>query len=305
MDQKELWDTFYSLVGGDTQLRILRPVIVRHLDLIDKPATSSKDLALLMGASPGISSRILGVVNSPAFGLPNKVSDLTIAISLLGYNKIRDILLSLSILGQLRVKLASQMKQLWKHSFYCAKASEIIAESLKRMTKEAFSAGLLHDIGKTVLCYTNPSVYSYTRSQYEQAKGRALHWHSERQLLGVSHAEIGALACYYWSLPQVFYKVVWSHHYPTILPTLTPESYLAHVVHIADILCWRAGFPSVNGPNPYLGKKAEECVNRNIIISLGIKEEQFQDIVTRVDEELEKSERIFNWIEGKTPTLVS
>lgn len=296
MDQKKLWTKFYQLVGGEVQLKTLHQVVNSILALIEQPGTSTKDVARLLSSDPALSTKVLTVVNSPAVGLKYQVNDLAYAITLLGHKEIRDIVLSVSIIETSGKREEAQLVRLWKHSFYVAKVGEIIASSLGRMAGETFTLGLLHDLGKIILCYSNPVGFSTALHNFKYQNGKIQHWESEKQALGMTHAEIGSLAAVHWKLPESIYRGIWCHHSPITGPLQSMEDYLAQVVHIADALCWTLKYPSVDGTNPFALRNAETCVPEDILFPLGLDYKKFKEIIATVKESLVKSETIFEWM---------
>ncbi len=298
MNQEDLWKRFYAVVGGEPQLYALKQIVTYLLNLIADPKASSKDIARVVSSDPALSANVLKIVNSPIIGLRNKVSDLVLAISLLGYNQIRDIALEISVSQALNAKQNAQMMRLWKHSFYCGKISEIIAASLGRMAGEAFTMGLLHDIGKILLAYANYDAFETSLNNYRYQRGKVLHWQSEQATIGLTHAEIGGLACVRWQLPDLFYRVIWYHHVPPAGNSKSEEIYLSQVVHLADTLCWNLNHPSVNSVNPYSGKKPETLLSENLLAEVGLSKGRFQDVLTKVNESLKTTELIFNFMKS-------
>lgn len=305
MEQDKLWKALFQLLGGEAQLKTMRQIIIYLLDLVQKPTTSSKDVARIIAADPALSTKVLTVVNSPALGVRHQIVDLTHAISLLGFTQIRDIVLSIQILDKMPKSKELQFIRLWKHAFYCGKVAEIIAKNLsKRIETEAFALGLLHDIGKILLCQSNEKAFNAALNNYKYHGGKILHWQSEKQILGMSHAEIGALATVYWQLPETMYKVIWSHHSPKTDSLKTTEESLAQVVNIADTITWTLDFPSVNTVNPFKHYTIENCVGENLLAPLGLTVGRFKDIVATVKKDISKSETLFDWMKSGSPPTI-
>ncbi len=298
MEQQKAWDSFYKIVGGEVQLKTLRQVVIYLLSLIEKPASTSKDLSQVIKLDSAISTRVLTIVNSPAFGLRQKILDLSHAITYLGFEQVRDIILNVSILEKTGKKQERDFIRLWKHSLLCGKISELIARSIGSLSGEAFTVGLLHDIGKIILSYSNPAAFSKAQQNYIDHKGKISPWQAEKELFGISHAEIGGLAVVYWKLPEVIYHVVWGHHAPRTGNLTKPEEVLSQIVYAADLLSWALGYPSINNINPYLDKKPEEWVKENYLIPLGLTQGKFQDIVTRAKETIKQTDAIFTSLES-------
>lgn len=300
--EQGLWESFFTLVGGEVSLKSLRQIVNYLLEFIEKPTTSSKDIARVISADPALSAKVITIVNSPAMGLRNKISDLPYAITLMGYDQIRDIVLSVNIVEKMGKREEQQFIRLWKHSFYCAKVAEIIAKIVGKPAGEAFTLGLLHDIGKILLGYSNQMAFSSALNNYKYQAGKALHWQSEKQVFGMTHAEIGALAVSYWKMPTLLYEGIWHHHSPRTTALNSLSEQMAQIVYVADTLCWTLGHPSVNSVNPYAGANSETCVQENLLAPIGLNRISFRDVAAKAKAAIAKSETVFQWMEQAKPS---
>jgi len=209
------------------------PIITKRvLDLLDDPMTSTGNISDLINKDQALVARVLTVANSPLYGLPRKVPSIEFAILILGFNQIRQIVLALSMFDTFK----NQDSEYWnrrefsEHSFMTAMAAKAIADDLGyAKTSEAFTAGLLHDLGLVVtekyfnkdfvqICdlVTNKSV------SFEQA---------EREVMDLTHQEIGKILCDRWHLPENLGKAIFFHHNPS---ENEDNVMLSAIVHLAD-----------------------------------------------------------------------
>jgi putative nucleotidyltransferase with HDIG domain len=222
-----------EIIRDVDQLPTLPTVVARITELVEDPRSSAADINELIAKDVALSSRILKLVNSSFYGFPRKISTITHAVVILGFNTVRTLTLSAFVFDAFKARnLAFGYKDFWVHCVGTAVASSNIAKRLGAVdTEPAFLCGLLHDIGKLVL-------HQYATDDFRQVLDRVrekdcLIYTAEMDLLGVSHAEFGALLLEKWKLPAPMVEVIRNHHSPAL--DQTPER-LTCVVHLADIL---------------------------------------------------------------------
>ncbi|MEN8149177.1 MAG: HDOD domain-containing protein, partial [Planctomycetota bacterium] len=195
----------------------------------------------LVQSDPALTGKVLKVINSPFYGLREKISTLSHAIAMLGRPALRDLVAGIAPFPADVEELSELDKvRLWMHSFAVGTAARAIAvETGYDLPEEAYIAGLLHDFGKIVLDLYAPDVYREVLldSGDEPAVDR------ERARLGMDHTQVGALIADQWNLPRVLKDVIQLHHEP-------PESLgslrgthreLVAIVGAANRLCLACG----------------------------------------------------------------
>ncbi|MDX2085490.1 MAG: HDOD domain-containing protein [Candidatus Melainabacteria bacterium] len=197
---------------------------------LGKPNTPASEIARLVSYDPGLTSRVLRMVNSAAYGIQRQVSSIQHGIMILGFNTVRGLVLSASIfklLGNQNAHAGMDHQSFWYHSLATAMAAKSVAHTFRLPeTDDAFSAGMLHDIGKVVLDLYFKHDY---RPVLETAELRGLDLHGpaflalERELMGTTHPEIGSYLTAKWKLPITLTEVIQHHHHPErakLCPTL-------------------------------------------------------------------------------------
>jgi len=126
------------------------------MSIMDREETTAKDLAELIQYDQAITANVLKICNAAYFGLPRKVSSLGEAVVVIGQDILKDIIITSSSARFYKgtVGAGYQLGQgdLWKHSIACAIMAKLIAKRVKALDPgDAFTAGLLHDIGKRIL----------------------------------------------------------------------------------------------------------------------------------------------------------
>jgi putative nucleotidyltransferase with HDIG domain len=182
-------------------------------------------------------------------------------------------------------------KELWKHSIGVAVITKMIAKKIKfKQVEEAFIAGLIHDIGKVVMD-------EYIHSEFMEVvkickDSENSFYQSERDILGVTHSQIGKILATKWKLPKTLSDAVEFHHNPPSDPrTLNLSTYIVAMVHIADIVCkgQKIGFSGDhNVPN----------VDMSLWNVLGLKKNDVIDILKSISSEMDKAQEFFEMLEG-------
>jgi len=157
---------FYEAVKDDSfELPSLPDLAVRIGKTIDDPNTLNEDIARLIQMDPALAARVMGVVNSAAFGAVEPIRTLNQAVARMGRQQVRNLVFSCIIKGLFRTSspvLKKQMKELWQHSARVAAISFILARVTPGLDpNRALLAGLIHDIGAIPvlqLAQDNPAV---------------------------------------------------------------------------------------------------------------------------------------------------
>lgn len=209
----------------------LPPVSVLLMEALQQ-LDGKQDLTTLVdkiSLDPSITVRILRIVNSPFYGMSREIGSLREAIVLLGFNRIRDILVSI---GFSKIMPASHedfnYRHLWHHSMAVAECTRQLAGLSGNSLDFAFTAGLLHDIGRLLIVVLFPDEFS-------RLVKVSAHFgiETEQELLGFNHATIGGKAAQYWNLPQQIQEAIEQHETP---PEPGSVKSLGLLVYIANLL---------------------------------------------------------------------
>lgn len=179
--------------------------------------SSAKDLAKVIRSDSVLTARVLSQVNSAAYGLERRISSVDEAVVILGYGRLRAIttgVLAADVAcsdGQCR---AMDRQALWRHSLATAMASGFLQSRYltQRPATDLFTAGLLCNMGRVILDqWFGPECEQIHRAA--MAKGGLL-LDAEREVLGVTHAEIGFWAAEAWHFDEALAQVIRHHHGP-------------------------------------------------------------------------------------------
>ncbi len=210
------------------------PEKIKELEnmLSDMDVAFSK-VASVIQSDMTLTAELLRIVNSAQYMLPQKVSNITNAISLIGFKGLKNLLYSYGTQNILTRKFG-KMDEIWQHSYRVASYAYHLAHDMKRidLQDDAYIGGILHDIGKIIAVTAYPILMDMINSHCID-KGISSSM-VERLSLGLSHARIGADIARHWNFPDNIVDVINYHHQPLLSPDETKD--LVHIVYLANIL---------------------------------------------------------------------
>ncbi|MEO6867448.1 MAG: HDOD domain-containing protein [Gaiellales bacterium] len=206
------------------------PAVIGACDNAD---TSVNDLTGLISADQSLVAMLLKLANSAYYGYARRIETLPEAIVLLGFSTIKSLAITattMNLLFQSEDELSDVRHEIWSHSLGVGVAARALARKRGNIHPEkAFVAGLLHDLGMIILSVYRKDDFIKVLSE---ANSRGITYEeAELEVLGFSHAELGALVAEAWSFPATHCEAIRCHHQPE-RATLQPG--LAQVAHLAD-----------------------------------------------------------------------
>jgi putative nucleotidyltransferase with HDIG domain len=186
-------------------------VALRVLDLLSAEDVRFDKLAEVIDSDPLFSAQILRVANSPLFGHRAQVESVRYAIVTLGLSHVQALTMSVATATYMRASLKTEeLQRCWHHSVASATIYRSLARALSLPADRAYTAGLLHDIGRLGLLVAYPREYAAML----RGSGDEPHVLLEREveLFGVDHCEAGQFLIEQWGLPSVFGPIAGQHH---------------------------------------------------------------------------------------------
>jgi putative nucleotidyltransferase with HDIG domain len=212
------------------EISTLPQVMARIMEIITDESSCAADLADEIMKDKSLTAKILKMVNSAYYGFYREIVRVSDAVVVLGFNEIRRLSLAISVLDILGRSKRSEIRlRLWNHSLACAALSDILTKEWRLNEGGAFTAGLLHDIGKAVLDQYFPSMFAAVQASMLKNSLKANE--AERLLWNFDHADIGFWLCERWNLPLSLSEAIRYHHRPESSEGVSP---LAKIVHVAD-----------------------------------------------------------------------
>lgn len=235
------WESVHQLLPGLTKMPSPPETYFAVVKELQSPYASAERVGGLIARDPMMTAKLLQLANSAAFGLQQEVTSPVAAVMYLGLETTRSLILlahAFSYFDELPLAGFS-LERLWQHSLAVGQMARRVAEAEgvpDDVAGSAYTAGLLHDLGKLVLAANLPGPFA---EAHKRAAGTGSPvWEAERQVLGVSHAEIGAALLGVWGLPAQILEAVAQHHRPARIVEQGFCPLLA--VHVANVFAHEA-----------------------------------------------------------------
>ena len=221
-----------DLVSGVVRLVSLPEVCIRVNEMMDEASTSASDIGKVISQDTGLTARLLKIVNSSFYGFPSKIETVTRAVTVIGLRELRGLVLAASAIETFS-KIPNDilnMVQFWRHSVYCGVVAQLLADRCNVLHSERlFVAGLLHDIGKLILCHRLPSEARLVMDTLKNEK--LLDFNVEQDILGFDHAEVGGELIKVWQMPSSLEYALRYHHQPAKADDFAMEVSLIHIAN--------------------------------------------------------------------------
>ncbi len=268
------------------------PIIAMKVNqLIQDPNSSGADIAEVLKKDQVMTAKILRLANSSYYAIPGGVTDVQRALAFLGFNTISQLVLGLSVFSLFSNLGVEEFTMLdfWKHALGTAVASDLIARHcLKKKLiaaikpEEAFTCGLLHDIGKLVMHEIDKERLVAVVTEARKRESGFVDVEREHDLPG--HAFMGEMIATRWGLPQVIRLAIRYHHQDvsrmdSILSSAKP---LIQVVRLANTLCVKNKIGSS-------GDYSKGEVTPDLLIHLKLGQADLDQIEKDLEEGMEKA----------------
>jgi len=209
------WRSREQIIKAVETLPPLPAVAMRVMQVAQDPNSSAADLAVVVSSDPGLSARVLRVANSAAYRRQRDITSVQEALVMLGFLQARNIAISSAITGAYApdaLNVLFRIKEFWRHSMAVAfRASDLAGHSRRLDVPSAFTAGILHNMGRLAMFYADPAGVDQAVAEaiVQDVPLEAV----ERGLLGYDHAEIGGLLAEKWKLPLAIQEAIQQHHH--------------------------------------------------------------------------------------------
>jgi HD-like signal output (HDOD) protein len=235
-----------ALVSQVKSLPSLPSLYAEVVEKLRSPQASLNDVAQVIAKDPGMTAKVLQLVNSAFFGLKRRVASPVQAATLLGSETLKALVLSVEVFSSFDAATIQglSLDAVWGHSMAVGSLARKIAISQdagRNVGEDAFMAGLLHEVGTLVLAASLPRDYGRALAL---AAAEAVDIHeAERRVFGATHSQVGAYLIGIWGLPDQIVEAVAWHHDPARCPerTFTPLT----AVHVANALEEPAAAPDL------------------------------------------------------------
>lgn len=274
-----------DLIAGISSLPTVPIMANRLVLLLNDPDARPDDISRVIQYDPALTANVLKAANSSYLGFTQPVTSISEATVRLGTNWVFQIAVSSLIYSNLKRPASGygmSAEETWRHSMAVA----IMAEALRDLlhmdgAATIFTAGLLHDIGKIPLGEFVREAFP-AMQELVTAEGASFE-EAEQAILGVDHAEIGALIAEHWRFPEAIADCIRRHHDPEKAPVIVPA---LDLVHAADALCIMEGLGLGRDDLHYRLREAS-------FVRLHLSQETIEKAVSRTVIELENVNETF------------
>lgn len=271
---------------------LLEQIILKTVDLPSMPAVAAKVMAIadssvvsiseleeIISKDQAFSTRLLKIANSAFYKRHREIDTVSLAVMLIGFRPMKSLAVAASVKDLMRTTGPTET-MLWEHSFGVSVAASLLAvETGLVPPEEALVAGLVHDVGKTVINNSIPDRYAplLTRAHETGTSSVTI----ENESLGFNHCEVGGLMARKWKLPVSLEHVI-EYHHPETQREAGDQSTetLCQLVSAADALCLKVGAGTPPVPNV-----------RVPVDVLGIDPEALDGIVERFQQRFEQEKK--------------
>ena len=223
-----------GLVAGIRDLVTLPEVALRIARMVDDPTSSAPDIGREISKDAALTSRLLRIANSAAYGQHGKVATISRAIAVLGVRQVRDLTVGLTAIRTFEGignELVT-MESFWRHSLLCGIAAGYLAARRGGSRDDSpFVAGLLHDIGQLVIYSRAPGPAKKALLMCVDAADDLGMYLCERASIGFDHGAVGAALARNWGLPKSLQECIEFHHEPE---RATEHPLAVALIHIAN-----------------------------------------------------------------------
>lgn len=280
--QKKMKTTPYDLVSGVVRLVSLPEVCIRVSEMLEDPRINASEIGKVISQDPGLTARLLKIVNSGFYGFPSRIETVSRAVTVIGLRELRGLVLAASAVEAFS-KIPNDvlnMVKFWRHSVYCGVVAQLLAERCHVLHSERlFVAGLLHDIGKLILSHRMPNEMREVvrRMQVEDRPDYEI----ERDVIGFDHTDVGGELLRSWQMPRTLAEAVQYHHDPQQAGESIMDVCLVHIANGMTIIAEQG--VEVEGNGETISPYAWQTTN----LSPDIMDEIFQEAGNMFSEALE------------------
>ncbi len=215
LDELLMNDGLKGVISQMSNIPSLPSLYYRILSALGSSESTIEDVARIVAEDPAMTAKTLQLVNSPFFGYSRVISSAHEAVSFLGFACIRTLALSLHLFSKYQQVNVSEfsVRRVWTHSVSTAAAAQKIVRHLggsRDDATNAYTAGMLHDVGKVMLASEMPEEYA-AAIRLATTTGMTME-EAEFEIFGASHAEVGAYLLGLWGLPVPVVEAVAFHH---------------------------------------------------------------------------------------------
>ncbi len=265
-----------ALIDRVRELPPLPRVLTEVLLALQRDDVAVDQLSLKISQDEALAAKTLRLANCSFYGVAGRVGSIRDGINVLGLRTLSGALAAAAVAGRFpRIQCEGfDFDAHWRHSIGSALCAQAIARVLQMDEATAFTAALVHDIGRLALASHFPGEFAQTL--HYQAEHDCLTHEAEQAVLGTDHCELGACIAEHWCFAVPVILAIRQHH----APQAQGPANLVDLVHVADNIAHGldlSGLPS----------EAVPPLSVPTWMRLGLSAEQCREIFERVEQELD------------------
>ncbi len=283
--------TIEQIVAKTADLPTIPAAALAVMRETNSAESCARTVAAHIKKDQALTARVLRLANSAFYGLSRRVVDVNDAVVMLGMKAVHNLAMVASTYPWLSRPLSGYglgPKEMWTHSFAVATGAELIAKRSGRVDPSiAFTAGLLHNVGKVAL-----SVLLENRVKAFIAlaiRDNLTFDEVERKILGFDHCEVGGYLGELWNLPDDIVAAIRWHHHPNEAES---PNLIVDAVHMGDFMTMSMGFGL--GAD---GLRYDFC--EDTMVRLGIRADELDEVLGAFIEAYEEYEKLFEGFDYK------
>ncbi|MEX2372682.1 MAG: HDOD domain-containing protein, partial [Dehalococcoidia bacterium] len=199
-----------ALIVEMAELQPLPAVAVRALEITEGEQFSAHELAQAISADQALTAKLLRLSNSAYYGFPRRISTVRDAVVLLGFRAVRSATLASCVIDTLPGGRVLDPMTAWRFSVTVGLLAEVLARATRAHQDEAFTAGVLHNVGRLAMDQHRPRELAASRVLAQQQQISVAE--AQRALLGFTDADLGGALARHWNFPETLTSAVERHH---------------------------------------------------------------------------------------------
>ncbi|MFC1821111.1 HDOD domain-containing protein [Thermodesulfobacteriota bacterium] len=278
-----------TLLEKFNKAKTLPHVAIRLTKLIGDEKSTMKDFEEVIKLDPTLVVRLLRAVNSPFYGLQQKVESIDRAVVFLGMANLRNMVVTEALKDIFKNGAHENIfsrRQLWLHSAAVSICCKMIAERVfEQNGEDAFLCGILHDIGMIIEVQVEEDLFLQVCRAFQSGTGPFVKY--EREIIGAEHCAIGNLLALEWGLPVEVREAVKIHHR---MPNKADPQSISGILQIAEYIVSKMDYTAVPGMKGQLTETLSEHIRDKL--------DEYKTLTMDLPEEMKKAKDIYETSEN-------
>jgi HD-like signal output (HDOD) protein len=177
------------------------------------PVPSLKAIAQLISQDPGMAGALLKLVNSPCYGLANRITSIQRAVNLLGITSVVNLINAQSIKSEMSDETIVTLNRFWDTAQDVAETCLTLAKRTGyQAPDEAYALGLFHNCGIPLMLGRFPTYMEVLEEAYGRVSPDVRIVDTENRYFNTNHAVVGYFTARSWRLPKHVADAIANHH---------------------------------------------------------------------------------------------